>query len=75
MSKVSPITKSPVAEYLLANKAKPVRDGSMCRFYSPSGSYLGTQEKQVINGVKFFTTSIYGENFQPLFSKILFLII
>lgn len=69
MPSVSPIIKSPVAQYLIANRAISKRIDGICHFFSPEGMYLGKQFKENINGVNFFTTVIYGENFQPLMSK------
>ena len=69
MPSVSPISKSLVAKYLTANRARSVRQGDVCHFLSPEGAYLGFQKKQDIGGVKFFTTSIVDGNFQPMYSK------
>ena len=70
MSKVHPIQKSFIAEYLTKNHAISKRDGNICRFYSPEGLYLGNQVKGALNDyIDTYTTTIYGEGLRAIFQK------
>ena len=58
---------SPIAEYLTANKAIPIRQGNIWRFYNKEGLYLGRQVNIEQNGATADVREIFGEGFKTLF--------
>lgn len=69
MSRVSSITKSPIAQYLIENKPVFVKDKNILHFISKDGLYLGNLTKQIVNNYKVISLNILGEGLKKMYIK------
>lgn len=58
---------SPIAKYLVENKAIPVRNGNNCHFFTKEGLLLGRQLKIEQDQATAYVREVYGEGLKRLF--------
>lgn len=69
MPKVSSVKLSPIAKYLVENKAIAKHDKNGCHFISPEGLYLGRLTKTVVDNYRVISLCTFGDGLKRLYSK------